>query len=194
MIAFYEKHKKIIVSVLIILFLILFIMPIATTKHVSRNKEYTKKEDVALYLFEYHELPKNYITHYGMEYYRNHNKDLTNKIIGGDTHYNDGSFSKYGIQKNETLKECDIKCNGYEASGTRGTYRLVYTTNAKNIKIVYCDHYESDFQKITLFQLQIVSNVFWIIFGVYSLCLIAFAILIHKKSHPENKEKVIIVE
>ena len=46
---FYLKHRKIFISIAVLLFAFLLIMPFATTKRVKVNAEYEDKYDVALY-------------------------------------------------------------------------------------------------------------------------------------------------
>ena len=98
---------------------------------------YTTKEDVALYLYTYGELPGNFITKSearalgweggGLDGYAD------GKSIGGD------SFGNYeGILPDGVYHECDI--DTMHAS-SRGAKRIVYSTDGR---IYYTeDHYES---------------------------------------------------
>ena len=168
---FFIKHKKIILIGTLISFFILLLLPICTIRTMKINSPYTQKEDVALYLMQYHELPPNYITHYGYKYMRDNKIPFDNYIIGGDTHYNDGKLCENGISKETQLKECDIINNDYSLNKSRGKLRLVYTCNTNNIRVFYTtDHYNS-YEELSKFKLQLTSNVFWIIFGIY--CFVA---------------------
>lgn len=178
-IRFYENNKKKFLLITILLLVILFLMPFITTKRTKINSSYTKAEDVALYIMQHHELPPNYITYYGYDYIKKHNIAIDyDTIIGGDTHINDeGKLMSFGISKNSKLKECDIKVNNYTLTN-RGSYRLVYTCNTKNIRIFYTnDHYEN-FIELTYFNLQLTRNIFWIIFACYLLICAIFYIII----------------
>lgn len=165
---FYYSKKKMLQFIIVGLLVLLFLLPILTTKHVKQDYEYVNKEDVALYIKTYHELPSNYITNYGIETSGGRG-DLTNKIVGGDTHWNTGSLSDFRINQNSHLKECDIKGENYDIENNRGILRLVYTTNVKNVRVFYTDsHYApGSYEEITTFQLQLTSVIFWIIFAVY---------------------------
>lgn len=170
---FYNKNKRVIITVSAVLLIILFIMPIITTKRMKRGSAYTEKEDVALYLQQYHELPPNYITYYGLQYMKNHNKPTGGYIMGGDTHYNDGKLSGFGVHEIVNLKECDIAGEIYNIDGNRGVKRLVYTCNAEKVRVFYTQDHYSAFTELTSFQLQLTRNIFWIIFGCYAAAFAA---------------------
>ena len=184
---FYCKHKKVILTITIICLLVLFIMPFATTKKMKRNNAYSDKEDVALYVMQYHELPPNFITKYGYEYLVNHNLEKSGYVMGGDTHINTGTLSSYGISGSVKLKECDIAGDMYSINGNRGGQRLVYTCNAKKVRVFYTYNHYSTFEELTAFELQLSRNIFWIIFGCYSVAFIAFYISIAVVKHKSEK-------
>lgn len=107
---------------------------------LDRNGSYTTKEDVALYIHLYGELPSNFIT-------KNEARDLgwegggledyaPGKCIGGDR------FGNYeGLlpsAKGRTWTECDIDTLG---KNSRGAKRIVFSNDGL---IFYTDdHYES---------------------------------------------------
>lgn len=190
----YFKHKRIFERILLVLFIILFLMPIITTKHVQIGKAYTNRDDVALYIKTYHELPSNYITKYGMETASLHGGDLTNKVIGGDTHWNTNELADFKVSSTTHLKECDITGDNYNLSTNRGRDRLVYTANTKNVRVFYCDHYEvGTFEEITSFHLQSTRNIFWIIFLVYTLGTSAFLVFCYSyKTKPKQIDVEVI--
>lgn len=100
--------------------------------------EYTSKEDVALYIHQYGELPSNFITKKeakklgwsggSLEEY------APGKSIGGDTFGNrEGVLPEYG-----TYHECDIDTKGKKK---RGAKRIVYSDDGR---VYYTDdHYET---------------------------------------------------
>lgn len=170
MVDIYESKKKMIQIIIIGLLILLFLMPIITTKRVKLGNEYVGKEEVALYIKTYHELPPNYVTNYGRETSRTYGGDLINKIVGGDTHWNTGKLENFGINATTTLKECDIKDENYILyynSAIRGELRLVYTTNVKNVRVFFTEDHYNSYKEITIFQLQLTRNVFRIIFAIY---------------------------
>ena len=113
---------------------------------------YTDKNEVALYIMEYNQLPKNYITKADRE--SAYAVDIKDKVIGGDTYWGkDGITVKVGEETEilhlKNLKECDVKTNSYDIYESRGKERLVYTTNTKEVRIFYTvDHYDT-FTEIT---------------------------------------------
>ena len=104
---------------------------------IDRDGWYTTKEDVALYLYTYGELPGNFITKSearalgwsggGLDGYAD------GKSIGGDR------FGNYeGILPDGDYHECDI---GTMHASSRGAERIVYSADGR---IYYTnDHYES---------------------------------------------------
>lgn len=174
--SFYERNKKAIVLFSTLMFFTLFLLPVFTTKRIKINQSYTSKQDVALYIMKYNELPKNYVTKYGLDYIRNHNLKKDGLVMGGDTHINTDELSVYGVKQNASLKECDIAESGYDISGNRGTERLVYTRNSKHIRVFYTqDHYHT-FTELSIFQLQLTRNIFWILFACYCILFTSFYI------------------
>ena len=107
---------------------------------ISKDGTYTSKEDVALYLYTYGELPKNYIT-------KNEARALgwdggslepyaPGKSIGGDYFGNyEGNLPK---KKGRTYHECDIDTAGKRS---RGAKRIIWSTDG----LIYYtpDHYET---------------------------------------------------
>ena len=178
-ITLYTKHKRIVIWISVILLVVLFALPIITKRNMKIASSYTKKEDVALYIIQHHELPTNYITMYGLNYLKNNNMEYEDCVVGGDTHINTNELSSLGIKKNITLKECDIKGDIYDLkNNNRGSLRLVYTCNSKNVRVFYTsDHYEN-FVELSEFKLQLTSNIFWIIFGAYLLTFVSFYIIV----------------
>lgn len=182
---FYAKNRKRIILVSTLLLILLFVMPFVTTRRMKIHSSYTRKEDVALYIMQYHELPPNYITHYGMEYAQEKHIDVSFYVMGGDTHFNTAQLDEFGVGMETKLKECDIRGNQYQITGARGRERLVYTCNEKQVRVFYTsDHYVS-FEELTSFSLNLTRNIFWIIFGVYAAGYISFYIVIAKNKRKE---------
>ncbi len=192
---FYKKHKNRIILCSVIFFIVLLILPISITKRLDINGEYVSKEDVALYLITYHELPKNYITKGGRDYAKNHNIDISDKLIGGDTFINTGELKDYNISEKIALKECDIKNASYTQTN-RGTHRLLYTCNVKNFRVFYTEsHYEENsFTEIKIFDLQIGRNICWIIFGIYSVGIVIFFVVCEKKFGKSANNELVVSE
>lgn len=182
---FFLKNRKAVVTISTAVFVLLFMIPFITTKRVERNQSYLTKEEVALYIKQYHELPPNYITNYGLQYMDNHGIDSKDYVMGGDTHINTGTLASFGVTGTDTLKECDIVNSAYSIKGNRGKQRFVYTCNTDYVRVFYTkDHYTS-FQEITSFELQLVRNIFWIIFGVYATVYSALFICVKVKERGE---------
>lgn len=114
---------------------------VASAQHseaIDRDGEYTSRDDVALYIYTYSCLPRNFIT-------KNEARDLgwqskegnlwdvaPGMSIGGDY------FGNYeGLLPDGDWRECDIDYTG----GYRGAQRIIY---GKDGNVYYTsDHYES---------------------------------------------------
>lgn len=117
---------------------------------VDENGEYTTKDEVALYIYKYHKLPKNYITKneakkLGWNSSKNYVGDVAKgKSIGGDRF---GNYQKnLPIVKGRHYIECDIDYKGKK----RNAKRIIYADDFdESIGFVYYtdDHYET-FEKL----------------------------------------------
>lgn len=140
MVRWHRNNERKFWKLSLLILLVLFLLPILTTKRVSLNKEYTSVDQVALYLKTYHELPSNYITKDGKDYASRHGIDISDLIIGGDTHWNTGQLASFRVDGDAHLKECDIKTETYTLlPSLRGDYRFVYTTNTPNVRVFYTE-------------------------------------------------------
>ena len=109
-------------------------------KTIDKNGSYTSKEDVALYIHTYGELPSNFITKKEAERLGWDGGPLEpyapGKSIGGSYFGNyEGKLPK---KKGRTYYECDIDTKGRRS---RGPKRIVYSTDG----LIYYtpDHYET---------------------------------------------------
>ena len=109
-------------------------------KTIDKNGSYTSKDDVALYIHTYGELPKNFISKKQAERLGWDGGSLEpyapGKSIGGSYFGNyEGKLPK---KKGRTYYECDIDTTG---TRSRGPKRIVYTTYG----LIYDtpDHYET---------------------------------------------------
>lgn len=108
---------------------------------ISRDGSYTSKEDVALYLHTYGELPSNFISKTKASeagwnpQEGNLDKVCPGKSIGGSFFYNDDGALPDAPGR--TWHECDINYQG----GHRGPERIVYSNDG----LVYYtpDHYQT---------------------------------------------------
>lgn len=175
---FYSKYKKRIIIISALLLVILFLMPFITTRRMDIDSHYFDKEDVALYLMQYHELPSNFITKYGYDYAGKGGLVKSYNVIGGDTHINKGQLRDFNVDTSANLKECDIVDKNYQIESIRGKQRLVYTCNTNNVRVFYTNDHYANFVEITNFSLQLTRNIFWIIFAIYVLITAIFYITI----------------
>lgn len=108
---------------------------------IERDGSYTSKEDVALYLHIYGELPQNFISKTrarkaGWDPQKgNLDEVCPGKSIGGSVFYNDDHLLPDA--PNRTWHECDINYQG----GRRGAERIVYSNDG----LIYYtpDHYQT---------------------------------------------------
>ena len=117
---------------------------------VDENGEYTTKDEVALYIYKYHKLPKNYITKkeakkLGWNSSKNYLGDVAKgKSIGGDI------FSNYEkilpVVKGRKYIECDIDYKGKK----RNAKRIVYADDFdENVGFIfYTDDHYNTFEKL----------------------------------------------
>ena len=116
----------------------------ASAIKVEKSGVYTSKQQVALYIHEYHKLPKNYITKQearklGWPQAGNLDKVAPGKSIGGD-HFGNAE-KKLPVNKGTKYTECDIDY----VKGKRGPKRIVFDNHGN---IYYCgDHYNT-FEKL----------------------------------------------
>lgn len=113
---------------------------------IDENGSYTSKEDVALYIYTYKKLPKNYITKseakkLGWDSSKgNLGKVAKGKSIGGDVF---GNYEKLlPIVKGRKYYECDIDFNGKK----RNAKRIIYADDFdEDIGFIYYteDHYKT---------------------------------------------------
>ncbi len=160
--AFIKRQIPILITMGIIM-LILLILPMATNKNVAIDGKYTSKENVSLYLMKYHELPKNYITSSARNSSGYATGDTSELIVGGDTHWNTGELSDFGISDDASLKECDIYFDGYSngisSTPARGVLRLVYTANTDDVRVFYTDDHYATYKEITRFDIMPVHYI-----------------------------------
>ena len=190
---FFIKKWFIFIPIIIGMFFTLLAITWILKEDVKRDKTYTNEKYVALYIKKYNELPKNYLTVHGRDYYFNHDLSLDGYMVGGDTHYNDGKLSNYNISDNTMLKECDLYFDGYDCKTNRGIKRLVYETNTSNTRVfVTYDHYDT-FNEITSFEIMPGYYIFLLILTFYCVSHFIFLFCIYipevNRLLSEKKEK-----
>ena len=170
-ITFIKKNKNYITLAYILVLITLLILPICTKNRVKIEDAYYTKEKVALYIYKFNDLPRNFITKSGAQYMGWGNAETISQgyNYGGDTFFYENSIINYTKQSN--LKEADIYFDRAEriSKNNRGVLRLVFTRNTKHIEVFYTfDHYIT-FEKITMWNIQKTSNILWIVLAVYLL-------------------------
>lgn len=207
---FLSNHKKIMAFLFLIIAVIFFIMPIATRVSVKKGESYEKKNEVALYLFKYKELPNNYRTKIEIKAMYNEGLIGSKQVVklalmdgysyGGDkfagekTSYKDwiGNYT----QNINNLYECDIYENREKlikaTNPNRGTHRLVYTGDCT--EIYYSDNHYGEketpgFKKITKSSINRTSNTLWVVFFLWTSC---GAIIIAINIRSEKTERSVL--
>lgn len=174
----FKKYQKFIMYIGLFLLLLLFVFALTTRIHVKENLNYHTKNHVALYLYQYNELPPNYVLK--SEVIDDSVQPENGLYIGGDVHYYRGEITKYTI--NMSLRECDISYNPNESN--RGLERLVYTSDCTEI-FYTSDHYTS-FSRVTMWSINSFSNISWILFIILLIFEVAISIYI---CNGKNEEK-----
>lgn len=172
------RERIVIIISAFFLFFLLIILASSTRIVVKKGNNYYTKREVALYLYKYDTLPLNFITKeqatikYGNDYLAI--PDGYN--IGGDACEYQGAITL--LTSTPNLFECDIYSNrkAIIRGKNRGMERLVYGWNDK-IEIYYTNDNGASFDRYTRFEVQIVSNIFWIIFGLYNIALASYVFI-----------------
>lgn len=117
---------------------------------IDENSIYTSKDDVALYIYTYHKLPKNYITKneakkLGWDSSKNYVGDVAiGKSIGGDRF---GNYEKRLPDiKGRKYIECDIDYKGKK----RNAKRIIYADDFDESMgfIFYTEDHYNTFEKL----------------------------------------------
>ncbi|MCR5704585.1 MAG: ribonuclease [Eubacterium sp.] len=117
---------------------------IVAQKKLPKDGSYTSKNDVAQYLHQYHQLPKNFITKKEAKQLGWQGGSLEEyapgKCIGGD--YFGNYENKLPKKKGRKYFECDIDTMGQKS---RGSKRIIYSSDG----LIYYtgNHYET-FEKL----------------------------------------------
>ncbi|MBQ9103781.1 MAG: hypothetical protein IJY57_01685 [Clostridia bacterium] len=184
-----EKEKISLIRIafifVLILTVILGVLSLTTRVGVKKGERYYSKNEVALYLFNYKELPPNFKTK--DELYQLYPGSQTNAVkiavrngynFGGD-YFNakDKTKSKdwlgnYTKNINQNFYECDLYPDRAETikTGSRYIVRLVYNEDCTEIYYTnthYGDEGLPGFYKVTRFSVNALSNVFVIIYSLF---------------------------
>jgi len=188
----FTKKSRMIIYCLFGLCFFCFFLSILTLKSVGENKCYYERDEIALYIYKYGKLPKNFITkdcRYDDYYIGTYQNCFENGYnIGGDNFRYEGSITK--VTGLTSLKECDYYPNRQEVidSNNRGTYRLVYSAY-DGIEVFYTeDHYQT-YNKLTKFSINIVSNIFKILSAIFFIGDVVYVVLLFKPKVVTNKDK-----
>lgn len=173
-----KKAYKIITTSLFVSIIIFFILALATRIKVYENRDYDTKEKVALYIYKYKKIPRNFVT----KDYVNNYLDISSQEaisrgynIGGDNFENKGAISNF--TNSQYLHECDIyKSRDTASVDGRGAVRLVYEQYGKP-KVYYTEDHYNSFKYLSEFSLNIVSNIMWIMFFVCAVSEVFFVIV-----------------
>ncbi len=172
-------RQKIVIYVCLLACLLSLMIGIFTRVSVIESGSYSDKNHVAMYLFQYHKLPKNYITKtealaiFGT----NGNQPKDGRMIGGDKHFYANAIVNY--TSNPNLFECDLSYPLSEEH--RGKKRLVYAQDYS--EFFYSSNHYVSFTKITPDKMNLLSNVGFILFGTIILggCSVSIYIVVKKR-------------
>lgn len=158
-----SKKKRLLVTVMMLGTLLLLILPLATRLHVRRGVEYTGRDEVALYILKYGTLPGNYRYTAGEAEAAFGTATLPpadGAYIGGDAYPYEGAITQ--LTRTTDLRICDI---AYAGTAGRGGMRLVYAADGS--EVYYTSDLGASFREITELSVQKVSNLFWVVFGIF---------------------------
>ena len=197
----FSKYKWQIYLSSVILFVILLMLPISTRVRLEPGHYYYTTDEVALYIFEYHELPDNFITknEANTDFAAGINSSHVTAMkymlnIGGDVFDYRGSITS--MTDITDLRECDIYLDRESLieQNNRGTYRLVFSADGE--EVYYSENHYGSFTEITEGQIQATSTFFWVLFSLYTggLCVFYFFAFKYKiitgKEVAEDSKKI----
>lgn len=185
---FIQKYRDYFYSTLFIIFALLLIFPFTSRISVIEGDAYFTKEEVALYIYEYHDLPINFLTKGESDLlyptYLDAISDGYN--IGGDTFLYLGTITS--MTKDSSLVECDIYQSREQIiqNQLRGQDRIVFTSNGEEVFFT-ADHYAS-FSRMSIWKIQKISIIWWGVFFAYDVMLTIFIIYGLRKNWFEKDE------
>lgn len=195
-----SKKGKVFIYLCIILTLVTLICALSTRITVRKGKKYYSEEQIALYILTYEgDLPANFITktqaskkysdlYYKKAYYKVIGEGYN---LGGGLHDSSNAQKEYDSKISDYTSSIDLKeCDVYVVSNAkieqledRGAHRLVYTSDGTEVYYT-TDHYKT-FTRRTPWNINLVSNLCWIIFGV--IVLFETAYLLIARSHKKHE-------
>ena len=125
-----------------------------------------------MYITKYRHLPSNYILQEDNTYDTTVEAIANGYAFGGKVFRYEGPITKY--TNNTDLKEADYYPDVEEiiASERRGPYRFVYT-NSGRFELFYTDNHYESFHRLTVFKINLFSNIMWICFiQTFSGCIV----------------------
>ena len=193
-----KKKEKIIYSILVMLSIIFIILGYSLKVRVYRGKEYTERNEIALYIYKYRELPSNYIKKEDNPYQTTKEALENGYSFGGSIFDYKGEITEY--TKNEDLREADYYPNLEEnlakesygpGESARGKYRLVYTASGKKEVFYSESHYnqkpKNNFKRLSIARINLASNIMWICFGQTFSGVIVMTIFIEMRENKKGK-------
>ena len=178
-----------ILVVLLFLTLLFLILSLATRVRVKENRAYSSKNEVALYLFTYKELPSNYILKSSVPKSEQGRQPANGAYFGGDVFRNEGHIVDDHYTTKTDLRECDLSYP--DDPSTRGLKRLVYSADCSEVFYTwthYGDRGDPAFVKVTKWSINAVSNTFLILFIVLTVGETGYAIIVFVKKKENESE------
>ena len=181
-----KKRENRIFTILLVLSIAFLILAISFRVRVYESKTYTKRNDIAMYIIKYRHLPSNYILQEDNTYDTTVEAIANGYAFGGKVFRYEGPITKY--TKNTDLKEADYYPDVEEiiASEGRGPYRFVYT-NSGRFELFYTDNHYESFHRLTVFKINLFSNIMWICFIQTFSGSLAMIIIFQVESNRKEK-------
>ncbi len=139
-----NKNQKTILLVGILITILFLVLSKVLEPQIYRYQEYTDRDDIAIYIYKYNELPKNYVMNVPGASHEEVSRTLSEgKSYGGAIFRYENAIMNY--TNNHDLKEADYYPNLAERieEGNRGTYRFVFTYKGEKEIFYTEDHYDT---------------------------------------------------
>ena len=181
------KLQEAIIWVFLVITLILLILPLALRAYVFADGEYGSARQVALYIYQYRELPSNYVAASAVQ--DSSVRPSDGKMIGGDAFAYEGAIAD--VTDIRDLRECDVD---YGEGNGRGTRRLVYAADGSQ---VWFTEDGDSFTYLSPWSLNAASNALWVAFGAFAGLelgiFVGICIFGNRKIFLENIRSVLIM-
>ena len=184
-----NKNQKLILLICVLFSILFLILSKSLEPQVFRFQKYTDRDEIAIYIYKYDKLPRNYIKKINDITHAEVSERLSKgQSFGGDKFRYEGPI--INLTDNEDLIEADYYPNLEEriAEGKRGTYRLVFTASGRKEFFYTEDHYET-FKELNISRKFVASNIMtvfqWISYSGVIIIIVQHQVILNRRKKNE---------